>query len=259
MKLYYCKSIIVPLLLIFGETSAGKLRNVEEPDFSYNEEELAVLEQGQRRLNGGTINSGDRPVQSVPLTREEIPNGVGPEVGIVAHAIPLLDAEMSRYQLTIQFRLLNYLSAVWWNCVAAYSPDYKDALTKDRPPFYATNTNLHTSYYRSACLAQATATYSELAMPDVNPAFFNFMARNALISLQRPVSSMVESCRGKDSCYRDLVRTVGFSPLFMGQIIGKRAYDISLEDGFNQLGTDNCTANCRPYMDSVCDLVYSMV
>jgi hypothetical protein len=153
------------------------------------------------------------------------------------------------------FRINNYLSAVWWNCVAAYSTDFKDALTKERPTVFAPDTNIHTTYYRSACLAQATATYAELAMPNVNPAFFNFMARHSKISVQRPISILVSRCKGRDACYQQLVRTVGYSPSFMGQIIGKKVHDFSLQDGFNELGTDDCSVNCRPYMDTVRNII----
>ena len=67
-------------------------------------------------------------------------------------------------------RFTNYFGAMWWNCVAVYSTDYKDTLTKDYPVVRVpSDVQEHSSANRVACMAQTIATYTSLSLPEALP------------------------------------------------------------------------------------------
>ena len=144
---------------------------------------------------------------------------------------------------------------MWWNCVAAYSSDYKDTLTKEAPLVQVPDPTLHTSANRVACMAQTIATYLSLSIPEAQPAFLDVITGNNPLGVSYDVEATLDpfivGCGSDAGCLNMLASDDGYSPAVIGQIVAKMAYDYSIADGYNQLGKDDgCAVSCRAYKDT---------
>jgi hypothetical protein len=157
-------------------------------------------------------------------------------------------------------RFTNYFGAMWWNCVAAFSADYKDTLTKTDPAVRVTDPLLQTTTNRGICMVQSIATYNSLALPDAQEGFFANIGGNNPFGLDvsaitgvvfdDTLDAGVQACGADVACLNALASAHSYDPKLMGHIVAKLTYDYSLQDGFNELGTDDgCEVNCRPYRD----------
>ena len=96
----------------------------------------------------------------------------------MAFQIPTLDPFLAKYETPIALRFTNYFGALWWNCVAVYSSNFKDTLTKTISTVQFSDASLHTTDSRAACMAQATATYNSLSLPEANPGYLDTIRGN---------------------------------------------------------------------------------
>lgn len=168
---------------------------------------------------------------------------------------------MGNYETPITLRFTNYFGAMWWNCIAAYSTDYEDTLTKTDPAVRVLDPILHTTANRGACIVQTIATYNSLSLPGAQEGFFaNIGGNNPFglnvsavtgITFDNTLDSGVDSCGTDVTCLQNLAAAANYDPKLMGHIVAKLAYDYSIDDGYNQLGTDDgCQVSCRAYRDT---------
>lgn len=182
---------------------------------------------------------------------------IDPSIFTLAVTIPTLDPFLAKFETPMALRFTNYFGAMWWNCVAVYSTDFKDTLTKALPVVQVSDTSLHTTASRAACMAQATATYNSLSLPDANPGYIETISGNnpfaglgIAYQVDDKLDPFVAGCGSDVICLEELAISEGYSPAIMGHIVAKLVYDYSIEDGFNQLGKDDgCVVNCRAYKD----------
>jgi len=179
--------------------------------------------------------------------RKLVIEAVASEIGIVGISVPVLDFELKNMETPIAIRLTSYFAAIWWNCVAVYSDRFDDALTRIRPVIVATNRSMFHSQNRAQCIAQATASYSSLSLPAATSNLTSTLGQ--FIAVDASIGDEILTCN-TTTCLGDLAESSGYNPAVMGKIVAKLAYDISLDDGWNQLGLEQCTANCHPYADT---------
>ena len=183
-----------------------------------------------------------------------LPPGVAPEIGIIGLSISILDLSLVTYETTLSLRLTN----LFWNCVAAYSTDYSDAIT-ERPFFVPVlDQSMHTTANRAVCVAQSIVTYNSFSMPEALDPHADAMINTLGIPVEKTLNPAIGACTVR-RCLRNLAANNGYNPILMGQIVAKAAYDRSLNDGWNQLGTDTgCQVHCRNYTDTVSVMSVSM-
>lgn len=167
---------------------------------------------------------------------------------------PAINGAIAQYETPIAVRFTNYVAAIWWNCVAFYSEDFKDTLTKEAPAVPVLDTSLHTTGNRLSCMLQAVATYNSLSLPESIPQYMDIVNGNNPFGVTFPVDEAldpdVDACASDLDCLKELAESEEYSSAIMGHIVGKLAYDYSIEDGFNQLGTDDgCQVSCRAFKD----------
>lgn len=151
-------------------------------------------------------------------------------------------------------RYTNYVSAIWWNCVAVYSEDFKDTLTKEIPAVRVLDESLHTTSSRLVCMLQGVATYISLSLPEAKEFYMDIVGGNNPFNVTYDIEDtpdpFVAGCGDDVDCLEELAASENYNSNIMGHIVAKLAYDYSLQDGFNQLGKDDgCQVNCRAFMD----------
>ena len=189
--------------------------------------------------------------------RQLVGGVVAREVELLQEALKVLSRELqNNYATPFQIRYLSYYTAAFWNCVAVYSDDYKDALTQTRPQVQVTDKTRHICPTRAVCAVQAAETYNELAGIHI-PGYSNKMQQLGVV-LAPSMNPTLKACTAlyseneKIQCYQDIMQDHDFDPILVGQVVAQLAYDYSIRDGFNQLGTDGgCQVNCHPYRDTV--------
>ncbi|KAL7567114.1 hypothetical protein ACA910_009442 [Epithemia clementina (nom. ined.)] len=188
------------------------------------------------------------------------PPPIDSEILFLAVSIPALDAKLGGYETPMALRFTNYFGAMWWNCIAVYSDNYKDTLTQQDPAVKVLDTSLHTTANRGACIVQTIATYNSLSLPEAQEGFFSSISGNNPLSLDvtavtgisfdDALDPEVAACGTNTGCLQTLATAQNYDPKLMGHIVAKMVYDYSIDDGFNQLGTDDgCQASCRAYRD----------
>ena len=201
---------------------------------------------GLRRGNGVGAADDSRILQD---GGGGLPPGAAPEIGILLSGIPSIVAELSTYETPITVRFTSLFSSMWWNCIASYSTDLLDSITKDAPAVRVLDEAMHETGNRALCVAQATATFSSLSLPGIVQPFLDAM-QSLGISVEKEIDPDIAACGVDGACFAQVAENGGYNPTIMGHIVAKLAYDYSVSDGFNQLGTDDaCTVNCRNYTD----------
>jgi len=195
-----------------------------------------------------TIVSAKNIETSQGSDEEDFVQAVASEIGVIGISIPVLDFELKNIETPIAIRLTSYFTAIWWNCVAVYSTNYNDALTHIQPEIVATDPLTFNSQSRAGCIAQATASYSSLSLPAAASNLASTLGGFS-IAVETSIGDEIFSCDTIE-CLKVLADSSQYNPAVMGKIVAKMAYDISLVDGWNQLGVEQCTANCRPYADT---------
>jgi len=242
MKLIFQSILILTALRSPGLAAAGNIRSIQDKSPNYD----AAVRDYFKTINN--FNIAGPGISMKEDGEDDLVELVAPQIGVIGISIPVLDSELYLMETPVAIRMTSYFAAVWWNCVAVYSDNYKDSLTKIRPEIVATDTSMFNSDSRSGCIAQATASYSSLSMPNIAS---NLTATLALydIIVEASVGDAVGACEDRD-CLESIAIESRFDPAVMGKIVAKQVYDISLEDGWNQLGDEKCTGNCRPYVDT---------
>ena len=179
------------------------------------------------------------------------PPPFSPEISYLLTGIPTLVQVLKGYETPIAIRFTNYFDSTWWNCVATYSSDFKDALTKERPAISSLDASTHTTQHRAACVVQATASLNDLWFGG-NDGYLEAMNRAFPdLVIEPKIDANVTSCGGDSLCLQAVAQGGQFNPVTMGHVIAQQTFKHGLSDGFNQLGTDaGCTISCRPYSDT---------
>mmetsp|Transcript_27820 Transcript_27820/g.47290 ORF Transcript_27820/g.47290 Transcript_27820/m.47290 type:complete len:563 (+) Transcript_27820:224-1912(+) len=228
---------------------------------------IAAANKGQEQNDVGSLRerSPHRPQPIVPpkvwnyrgRQLQEGPPPIDPEIFVLAISIRPLDKSLAQYEVPLILRFTNYFGANWWNCIAAYSTDYMDTLTKNYPVFRVPDVTLHTKANRVACMAQSISTYTALSLPEAQQDFLDVIWGNNSLGInytgivEAAIDPVLESCGSDVICLQDLAALHSYSPTIMGQIVAKLTYDFSIDDGYNQLGKDyGCVVNCRSYKDT---------
>ncbi|CAJ1910861.1 unnamed protein product [Cylindrotheca closterium] len=182
---------------------------------------------------------------------QTLPPSVAQQIGIIGASIAALDPALAIYETPIQARFTNYYTSMWWNCIAIYSSDFKDSLTGARPAIVVQDENLYLTQNRALCATQATATYTFLSVPGALEAYTNTMSAIG-VPVVDGIDADLAACAAKDTaCYQSVAAAKGFTTEIMGMVVAKQTYDYAINDGFNELGTDDgCVVNCRPFRDS---------
>ncbi|CAB9500033.1 Phosphoesterase PA-phosphatase related [Seminavis robusta] len=188
------------------------------------------------------------------------PPPIDPEIFTLAATIPTLDPWLGNYETPFALRFTNYFGAMWWNCIAVYSTDYTDTLTKTDPAVRVPDVTLHTKANRVACMAQSTATYNSFSLPEAQEGYLDVIygnnpfppgAVNYTGIVEPTLDAFVLGCGSDVACLQQVAASSQYSPTIMGMIVAKLVYLYSIEDGYNQLGTDDgCVVSCRAYKDT---------
>jgi hypothetical protein len=221
---------------------------------------LIVLIVGSLVVTTTSCNATDNKEQTTnhDQNRQLTGGGVGREVELLQEAMKVLFREMQNsYATPFQIRYLSYYTTMFWNCVAVYSDDYKDALTQTRPQVQVTDKSRHICSTRAVCAVQAAETYNELAGIHI-PGYSNKMQQLGVVLVAPTMNPTLKACTAlflendKIQCYQDIMQYHDFDPIIVGQVVAQLAYEYSIRDGFNSLGTDGGSqVNCHPYRDTV--------
>ena len=194
------------------------------------------------------------------------PHLVATFAGMEAWAVGL------KYETPITLRFTSFIDSIMWNCVATYSPDWKDALTKEDTlidiPSSTTNEyeqtiDLHTSDSRLMCIVNAWLTVVEEWAPDSLDPLLNYTDTfQYYLPKPRGFEPDVDECFfdnpndeiEKKMCLQNLAQQNCYAPSTVGKIVGRQVTEYGRNDGWNMYGTLNndgtpCTTNCRPFTD----------
>ena len=153
------------------------------------------------------------------------------------------------YETPITLRHTSYLDAMTWNCIASYSTELLDSITKTRPAVPVPVTDLHVTNNRLLCAAQAWSSFISLSFPQASTSFFQTVTGVLGLPIEARMDVTVHAC-GDTVCLNNVAITNSYAPLTMGHIIAKQMYEYAIRDGYNQLGKDNgCVKSCRAYHD----------
>lgn len=180
-------------------------------------------------------------------------------IGSLTTVVPGVKA----FETPVTLRATSLIDAFVWNCIAAYSPTWKDALRpSERPtignvPATLANESIHASDARSLCMAHGLGTMISDLTPDSAAAFQGFMSSVGLaVSMDRGLQSDVEACLGSSftlanrTCFEELAAAAGYVPSIVGPALARHVIDDGQEDGWNADGKTGCTANCRAFSDT---------
>ena len=78
-----------------------------------------------------------------------------PELVIAGRSAGVFTRVLLDYETPIQARFTMLYGAQWWNCIAAFSPHWKDTLTKKRGTVVVPDETLHVTRNRAECGARA--------------------------------------------------------------------------------------------------------
>ena len=201
---------------------------------------------------------------------------IAPEIFYLLETIPSLIPTLSEHETPMTARFTSLYDATWWNCVAVFSSDYQDALTKIRPTIVSQDPASHTTPTRAACVTQATASLNDLFFGGIN-AYAEAMKKFEELTIEYEVPANVKECmvdeetlstrnlrklkEGSDaartsfvadaSCLEDVASEAEYNPNIMGHIVAVQTYVYAVMDGYNMLGTEaGCETYCRPYADT---------
>ena len=195
---------------------------------------------------------------------------------VIGPVIPAIKNE----ETPVQVRYTALIDSMTWNCMAIYSPTWKDALTKQRP-FMTAPSSKHDTENRIQCAIAAAHHFTSVYLTESRAgieAAVESVSANYLgytIPLQEELYQPLEACglnprrqrRGKldafvdpdsatdQACLAAAVAGAGYDPSIVGQAVAEQIFGFGARDGWNSLGDldrdgDDCTANQRPFRDT---------
>jgi len=195
---------------------------------------------------------------------------------VIGPVIPAIKNE----ETPVQVRYTALIDSMTWNCMAIYSPTWKDALTKQRP-FMTAPSSKHDTENRIQCAIAAAHHFTSVYLTESRAgieAAVESVSANYLgytIPLQEELYPPLEACglnprrqrRGKldafvdpdsatdQACLAAAVAGAGYDPSIVGQAVAEQIFGFGARDGWNSLGDldrdgDDCTANQRPFRDT---------
>lgn len=200
------------------------------------------------------------------------PSPPGPHLIAIYAAFQAWSVGLNKYETPITLRFTSLIDSMMWNCVAAYSPDWKDALTKSDTIIDIPSTtsiedgktaDLHTSDSRVMCIVNAWLTVVEEWVPDAVGPLLGYVDQFQYY-LPKPhgFDPDVDACffdnlddeAGKKRCLESLAQENCYAPSTVGKIMGRQVTEYGRNDGWNMYGTLNsdgtpCTSNCRSFTD----------
>ena len=193
------------------------------------------------------ILSGRRSLQNLPPFQDP---SLRIHLASIFSQLPVL----SQFETPIAIRWTSLIDAVFWNCVATYSDAYKDALTRQRPLVSGVPKAMYNDNNKLMCGLNAFAVFLTMALPPGVP-LFQGAATQLGITVEFNKLPAVQSCTDGPSgdlasCLNSVAQGNEHSSAVVGNIVGVLAAEHAFADGWNQLGTEKCTANCRAYADT---------
>jgi len=205
-----------------------------------------------------------------PLSISDPP---GPHLTAIFGGMQAWTAGLLKYETPITLRFTTLIDATMWNCVAIYSPHWKDALTRGDTIFRAPNSttiqdgsqtvNLHTSDSRLMCIINAWLTVVEEWIPEALDPLLGYVDQfQYFLPKAHGFDPDVDSCffdnleddTERARCLENIAQEKCYAPSTVGKIIGRQITEYGRNDGWNMYGTLNsdgtpCTANCRAFTD----------
>lgn len=211
-----------------------------DPSLAWVDEAKRQMSEYGRRLQGGPPGGGP-PIPPGPL---------GVHMASILSQVPVI----APYETPLAIRWTSLIDVVFWNCVASFSTTYNDGLTKRRPIVNSVPAAMHTVDNKLACGLNAFAVFSTLALPaGVEP--LKKQTTDLGFTLKFDQLPEVEACLdgpeiNRKTCLNSVATAASHNPEVVGNIVGQLVVEYAFADGWNQLGTDDCTANCRPFADT---------
>uniref|UniRef100_A0A7S1FQU0 Vanadium-dependent haloperoxidase NapH1-like second helical-bundle domain-containing protein n=1 Tax=Corethron hystrix TaxID=216773 RepID=A0A7S1FQU0_9STRA len=236
---------------------------------------ILLLSKGSHNLKAGVSAcefSEEYELPKVgPLSSDAPP---GPHLTGIFGGLQAWIVGLSKYETPITLRFTSLIDAMMWNCVAAYSPSWKDALTKKgaiiRTPSTSTiqngteTVNLHTSDSRLMCIVNAWLTVVEDWVPEALDPMLGYADQfQYFLPKSHGFDPDVDACffdnditneNERAKCLETLAQEKCYAPSTVGKIIGRQVTEYGRNDGWNAYGTLNsdgtpCTSNCRRFTD----------
>ena len=194
--------------------------------------------------------------------------------GVMDPLLPYLRKE----ETPVAIRYTNLIDTVTWNCMAVYSPTWRDALTKERPSFAAPTG--HDTDTRFRCAMAAVYHFTGVFLRDARPGIKGALAALGpqLLGYELPLGDTLDASLAacdvdKDDqlrsrpdgfhdatdaddaqCISNAVAASNYDPSITGQAVAELVLGYAVRDGWNCLGDRDalgeCTANGRPFKDT---------
>ena len=186
-------------------------------------------------------------------------NGFQPATfGLVASIQSGWDPALILYETPMAVRSTYLISALNWNCAAAYSPSWSDALTRTDPlvrtpasvsvasnhteGIFEHNTevvDLHTADVRFLCAVQGWHAVMTDWVPEAASTLLPVLAQFGLNTGQMGYREDIGACfegvedggEVDSSCLQALAEQECYSPAVMGQIVGRQLAEYARTDG----------------------------
>ena len=193
-----------------------------------------------------------------PLKGAAEANGLQPATfGLVASMKGGFDPALGLYETPMAVRWTYTITALNWNCAAAYSPNWSDALTRTDPlvrtPASVTVTSdhvegifdntevvdLHTADVRFLCAVQGWLAVSDDWVPEAKSTLLPLLDQFGLNTGQMGYREDIGACfegvedggEVDSSCLQALAEQECYSPAVMGQIVGRQLAEYARTDG----------------------------
>jgi len=173
------------------------------------------------------------------------------------------------YETPLIVRFTHLIDRMGWNCVAAYSLDWKDYLIEGGEPLVRVpmkiispdgivEIDMHNSDLRYQCMIHAWSTVVQDWVPESAENVLDFISIYGLTdsspSYDDEVSACFDNGKADAACLRNVAAFNCYKPSIVGAIVAQQLTEFARTDGWNMEGKLDrdgslCTANCNRYTD----------
>eukprot|EP01084_Bolivina_argentea_P230150 388255_1 len=161
----------------------------------------------------------------------------------------------------IQGHIISGSDIVYWNCLAVYTLNSYDFVTRTRPEIVADEETINL-YGNEETMMLCSAYAFTIVRGDLLKFNNDYSAKDEMLNVLLSwdldptlaiINEDVIDCAGQTNCLQRVAMDNNYEPAIMASIIAYQVLYYVSNDGWNRDGSKtslgSCTANCRPYRD----------
>ena len=187
-----------------------------------------------------------RPGHGRAFDNEKALNGW---IDILSAIVP----DLLQYESPIQARIASAIDSFTWNCIATFSPNYKDSVSRHTPAFfkYTDDADEDATKLRFECFATGIPVLASYLLTPPNSAMTSQLETTLTLLGYAPMLNYDATDEAQVKADLETQQIENLRNLYpIGALV---AYEYIIralrDDGWNQDGRASCTENCIPYSD----------